>query len=216
MVLSTDKDGNVLYDEITINVSSPFEILDFDIYPDSLILLQEGSSRQLHVEAEYKDSISREITFIDSTSYKSSDTAIVIVDNKGKIHAKTQGDAIINIENNGIIKQVRIIVINSIVTHAYLEISNSNGAYLQSQNYPNPFSNSTIIEYSVKEACKVQLDVYNINGQLINTMVNQTQPAGKYSESFDAAGLNPGIYIYKIRVGSQIESHKMILIKQLL
>lgn len=81
------------------------------------------------------------------------------------------------------------------------------------QNYPNPFNPLTIINYSVKNSCKVNLNIYNLNGQNMMTLVNSYQQAGNYSIQFDASNLSSGIYIYKIQMESYTDIKKMIKIE---
>ncbi len=86
------------------------------------------------------------------------------------------------------------------------------------QNYPNPFNPSTKINFSLTAASKVKLTVYNLLGQVINELVNGNYAAGNHTVSFDAVGLNSGIYFYKIEaVGIDGQNftatRKMILIK---
>jgi hypothetical protein len=81
------------------------------------------------------------------------------------------------------------------------------------QNYPNPFNPSTTIQYSVANAGPVTLKVYNMIGQEVATLVNQTVTAGSHSTTFDASGLSSGMYFYKLSAGSQVESRKMLVLK---
>ena len=67
-------------------------------------------------------------------------------------------------------------------------------------NYPNPFSNSTIIEYSVIESSEVILKVYNMIGQEITSLVNTSQDKGIYQVTFNGENLPGGMYIYKIEI----------------
>jgi len=59
----------------------------------------------------------------------------------------------------------------------------------------------------------VQLNVYNMNGQLVAALVNETQGAGSYSVSFDASNLSSGLYIYRLITPSGIVTKKMTLLK---
>ncbi|MAT58706.1 MAG: hypothetical protein CMF23_12110 [Ignavibacteriae bacterium] len=82
-----------------------------------------------------------------------------------------------------------------------------------SQNYPNPFNPTTSIEYSVPSSEYVSLKVYDILGNEVAQLVNESKNAGKYEVKFDASNLTSGIYIYKIQAGSFNQVRKMMLIK---
>lgn len=82
-----------------------------------------------------------------------------------------------------------------------------------SQNYPNPFNPSTVINFAVPEAGYYKLNVYNILGQKVATLINKQLQAGHHSSVFNASGLATGIYIYTLE-GSKINIvKKMQLIK---
>ncbi|MCE1187988.1 MAG: M20/M25/M40 family metallo-hydrolase [Ignavibacteria bacterium] len=69
-------------------------------------------------------------------------------------------------------------------------------AYEMRQNYPNPFNPETIIEYAVPAAGKVKLQVYDLLGRNIQTLVNGIQKPGIYHVTFNAGGLSSGVYLY--------------------
>lgn len=81
------------------------------------------------------------------------------------------------------------------------------------QNYPNPFNPSTMIEYSIPKESFVELKVYDIVGNELNTLVSEHQPAGNFRAEFNAADLSSGIYIAKLTAGSFTKSIKMTLLK---
>jgi hypothetical protein len=81
------------------------------------------------------------------------------------------------------------------------------------QNYPNPFNPTTTISYILPQAGMVRLTLYNILGQEIRTLVNETKEAGTHTINFDASDLNSGMYIYKIESGSFTQTKKMTLVK---
>ncbi len=66
------------------------------------------------------------------------------------------------------------------------------------QNYPNPFNPSTQIDFSLAVDSKVTLTVYSLLGEAVATIVNNSYAAGTHTVNFDAAGLNSGVYFYRI------------------
>jgi uncharacterized protein (UPF0218 family) len=81
------------------------------------------------------------------------------------------------------------------------------------QNYPNPFNPATTINYSIPEAGNVEMRVYDILGNEVATLVNETRVPGNYSVVFDASSFASGIYIYTLRTNTFVETKKMMLMK---
>lgn len=81
------------------------------------------------------------------------------------------------------------------------------------QNYPNPFNPTTEIAYELQTAGHVRLNVFNVTGQHIVTLVDKPQMAGRQSISFNASGLSSGIYFYRLETGGNAFIRKMTLIK---
>ncbi len=77
------------------------------------------------------------------------------------------------------------------------------------KNYPNPFTNNTLIEYSLKENAKVKLEIWNSNGQLIKVLVDKNQSIGNYQIPAEIAA-NKGIYYYTLEVNGIRTAKKMI------
>ena len=90
------------------------------------------------------------------------------------------------------------------------ETSVTPGTFRLLQNYPNPFNPSTQIKYDVKEACQVLLVLYNINGQVVNVLVNSYQQKGVYIVDLDLQDIPSGIYLYKIQMGSFQDYKKIV------
>jgi photosystem II stability/assembly factor-like uncharacterized protein len=86
--------------------------------------------------------------------------------------------------------------------------------YSLSNNYPNPFNPSTIIEYSLPQFGFVTLTVYDMLGREIAILVNEEKPAGNYKFEFNAGDLASGVYYYQINIGNEfIETKKMVLLR---
>lgn len=85
--------------------------------------------------------------------------------------------------------------------------------YVLQQNYPNPFNPATVIEYSIKATGAVKLDIYNVLGQHITTLVDLEQSAGSYKVDFNASELTSGIYFYTLKVDNVNLTKKMMLLK---
>jgi hypothetical protein len=97
-----------------------------------------------------------------------------------------------------------------------VEISNPVSFDL-AQNYPNPFNPSTKINYVIAEAGFTSLKVYDVLGNEVATLINEEKPAGSYESEFFATNkgseLTSGIYFYQLKVGSFIQTKKMLLLK---
>jgi hypothetical protein len=105
--------------------------------------------------------------------------------------------------------------IASSVTEASLPLT-----YALVQNWPNPFNPSTRIQYTVggirasgPGARQVELKVYDIVGREVATLVNELKAPGTYEIQFDGAKLASGVYFYRLKGGSYVQTRTMILLK---
>ncbi|MDO9577068.1 MAG: C25 family cysteine peptidase [Candidatus Cloacimonadales bacterium] len=86
------------------------------------------------------------------------------------------------------------------------------------QNHPNPFNPLTKIEYDLPSECEVKLSIFNVRGQLVKTLVNETKPAGQHYEYWDGTDkferpVSSGVYYYLLKAGNKSKAKKMILVK---
>lgn len=91
--------------------------------------------------------------------------------------------------------------------------SNVPDKFYIAQNFPNPFNPVTEINFGLPKDEFVKIEVYNSLGQLVTTLINEYKTAGHHNVIFDGTNLASGVYIYKIRAGSYLETKKMLLIK---
>ena len=91
-------------------------------------------------------------------------------------------------------------------------------AFRLAQNYPNPFNPVTTIEYNLPKRTQVTIEIFNVLGQKVRTLVNETRSAGSYRIEWngnDDSGdpVSTGVYLYRFRAGDFVETKKMVLLK---
>jgi photosystem II stability/assembly factor-like uncharacterized protein len=86
-------------------------------------------------------------------------------------------------------------------------------SFMLLQNYPNPFNPSTRIDYSLPVEGKVKLEVFDIMGRRITTLVNKNQSAGVHSVTFNGSNLASGVYFYRLIADRIVVTKKLMLIK---
>ncbi|HEX9975579.1 MAG TPA: discoidin domain-containing protein, partial [bacterium] len=87
------------------------------------------------------------------------------------------------------------------------------GAFSLEQNYPNPFNPDTQIRYSIPSESNVKLEVFNINGCKVASLVDTKQSKGIYFVTFSGEDLSSGIYYYRLEAGNNRQVKRMVLIK---
>jgi len=86
-------------------------------------------------------------------------------------------------------------------------------AFRLDANYPNPFNPETVIRFEVPEHRHTRLDVFDVLGRLLETLVDDDMAAGTYRAVFEAGGLPSGVYFYRLTAGAFTETRPMILMK---
>jgi hypothetical protein len=87
------------------------------------------------------------------------------------------------------------------------------GEIILEQNYPNPFNPQTMIRYTLVEQVHVQLEVYDMLGRRVQTLVNESQSPGWHTVEFDGSKLSSGMYLYRLAAGGQVTTGRMTLVK---
>lgn len=81
------------------------------------------------------------------------------------------------------------------------------------QNYPDPFNPTTVIRYELPANLHVALNIFDVLGRQVQTLVNERQSAGSHSVKFEGANLASGVYFYTLEAGQYHDTKKMLLLK---
>jgi len=100
-----------------------------------------------------------------------------------------------------------------VLTNIVLNHSNFVKSFQLHQNYPNPFNSQTKISFTIKQSGNYNLEIYNNLGQRIREVFNKRISAGVYETTFDASGLNSGVYFYRLTGNNISLTKKFVLIK---
>ena len=103
--------------------------------------------------------------------------------------------------------------LNALATPVSVRIQTRPEVYALRNNYPNPFNPETTLKYDLPEAGDVKLEVYNMLGQVVRTLVNEHKTAGRYAVQWDATNdhgqsMSSGIYFYRVQVGGEFTDVK--------
>lgn len=90
--------------------------------------------------------------------------------------------------------------------------------FVLNQNLPNPFNPSTTIAYTIPARTRVKIEIFNILGQSVTTLVDETKPTGNYQIIWNGidrqrAAVPSGIYLYRLQAGKNVQTRKMILLR---
>jgi len=124
-------------------------------------------------------------------------------------HVDEQG----NVTLNELATNPNLILTRDTTVNAIAENSIIPSEYSLKQNYPNPFNPSTTIKYTLPKREHVLLNIYNIQGKKLETLVNGTQLPGSYEVNFDASEYTSGIYFYQLRAGDYVGVGRMVYLK---
>ncbi len=113
-----------------------------------------------------------------------------------------------NLSEPSEVAQITIISVSNEIQTGFVPLE-----FLLFQNYPNPFNPSTNISFGIPEAAIVKIEVYNLLGQKVKTLINSRKTAGYHTVTFNAADLSSGMYFYRIQAGDFVQIKRMTLIK---
>ena len=106
---------------------------------------------------------------------------------------------------------VQIIVNPSLVIEITASVLPSR--FSADQNLPNPFNPVTQINYTLPRDCLVKLDIFNLLGQKVGTLLDGKQKAGYKTARWNASSFSSGIYFYRLQAGDFVQTRKMVLIR---
>ena len=192
----------------------PVELLSFTLTPkDNGVLVQWETGQELNNAGFIlQRSLFREGAYTEIASYRTHEAlrglgtsptgkAYTYFDNDRLQAGRTYFYKLLDVDFSG-----------NITEHPVKEITLPN-EYSLSQNYPNPFNPTTTIEFSLRQDGRTVLEVFNILGQVVATLVNGELKAGAYQVQFNASGLPSGLYFYRLRSGAFVSIKKMMLLK---
>lgn len=102
---------------------------------------------------------------------------------------------------------------NDLITGGIGTRDNTPELFRLMQNYPNPFNSQTVIMYSIPAPVNVKLEVFDLLGRRIATLIDEYQNPGYYDVIFDASHIASGVYIFRLQAGDYVESKKLLLLK---
>ncbi len=180
--------------------------LDTDV-PVKAILLEFEDELPSFIEPHYKMDVIK--------SSRSGGKQIALVDLKGQTTIGQGNHEFLAIQGEH--NLISATVVNK-YHDSYLATIGEEGTTLPTkyelgQCYPNPFNPITHIVYSLPNAGHVTLEVFNVLGQQVKTLVDEHREAGMHEVEFDASGISSGIYFYRITADQFTDSKKMVLMK---
>lgn len=94
-----------------------------------------------------------------------------------------------------------------------MEVFSHPADFSLSQNYPNPFNPVTNIDFAVSSKEQVTIQIFNVTGAVVATLVNEVKEPGYYSLSFNSTNLSSGVYFYRMSAGKFVSIKKLVVLK---
>ena len=217
IVKATDTGGLFVYDTLTVDVISVNDIPYYENLVDT-VSFTDKSPGEFNFAGKVKDVETPfdELTF--SASVVPDQITLTLDAENGLIELSSDtftGEGLLTFtttDSDGDSVSVDIILVVTMST------SNEDDGLMPdqfslSQNYPNPFNPSSTIRFGIPEAAVVKLEVFNLLGQRVKSLVNARKSAGYHTVTFNASDLSSGMYIYRIQAGDFVQVKRMTLIK---
>lgn len=185
--------------------------LELNLFWD--VFFREASYPELHVVRGYDETI---------FSWETENNVLLDVDIPVRVNGIDQIIEMTDGQGTEVILPDDILIIDpkqwilmappSIITSIEDEISEGQDYRLE-QNYPNPFSLSTTIQFSIPESQFMTLKVFDIYGNEIASLINEEKSSGNHEVLFDGSKLANGTYFYRLQAGDFVETRRIVLIK---
>jgi hypothetical protein len=211
LILRTDPDGNMLWSREFGGPSVEFaESIDITAdggfvigggagpYPFDYYIVRVGPEGDSLWAARY-----------DGWAGDSDDCYEVRVDDDGYIMAFGYSD----ISPSGYNSDYWLLKINDSQTTIRTDGDNMPSSISLLQNYPNPFNGSTTISYHLQTPSRVVIDIFDLGGRKVGTLINAVQTSGNHQVNWNASQIPSGIYFYKIQAGDYSQTKRAVLLK---
>ena len=147
----------------------------------------------------------------------------------GRVFSKTgenykvvSSSTVLGAMNNGSALNIKSYYLSEIVNYfldiLYVSVEEHTARSILSNNYPNPFNDYTTIEFTTLESEKVQVEIFDLRGQMVKKLIDKKLSPGTYSTTWDGTNengnlVNNGFYFYTLTIGDVTLSEKMILLR---
>ncbi|MCS6990104.1 MAG: T9SS type A sorting domain-containing protein, partial [Chloroherpetonaceae bacterium] len=214
-------DANLIDGYYTIGTTNPadsplpVELVSFTLTPKERGVLVEWETASETNNAGFilKRSENREGEYEEVSSYRTNEALRGLgTSSSGKKYAYLDADERLRSGRTYFYKLMDVDFDGRVTELAVKEVGMPR-EYSLGQNYPNPFNPTTTIEFSLRREGWTVLEVFNVLGQRVATLVNENLKAGGYRVEFKAAGLSSGAYFYRLRSGGFVATKKMMLVK---
>lgn len=217
----------VAMDSVFVQVGSSFS-LDSISVSDSLFVYADSGMVGLDIIGHFSDGSVRSVVLSNDLEVTVLDESVGSYLGDGLIVGLREGETAVSVEIDGLVAMCGLqIMVRDVVLGVNSGSGDSFGDddnevvsddFMLFANYPNPFNGETVIEFSLFEKNHVRLDVYNVLGQKVVSLVDGVRNDGRHRVVWDAKNsyddeVSSGIYFYKVSVGGYTQVKKMLFVK---